>query len=139
MKKFFEIFFITLGVIFFLLILAGVYFWVADPFGLKPVIKMFTASSNQSSMIEGGKNIFPKTLNPDLNVATTSDSKKPILNSQQESALKAIGIDPAKLPSSITPAQEKCFIDALGTQRVNEIKAGAAPTPFDLFKAKGCL
>lgn len=74
---------------------------------------------------------------------TTSDTppedKHPLLNEVQEKALETIGIDPASVPSSISPEQEQCFVDALGQKRVDEIKAGAAPTPADLFTARNCV
>ncbi|MFA6105367.1 MAG: hypothetical protein WC725_02080 [Patescibacteria group bacterium] len=123
MKKFLEIFFITLGVIFFLIIIVGVYLFVADPYGIKPFIKTFTSPATSTTTKAG----------------TTTTVKNPLINAQQEAALKAVGIDPAKLPTTITPAMEACFTAALGAQRVAEIKAGAAPTPVDMFKAKGCL
>ena len=128
MKKFLEIFFITLGVIFFIILIIIAYLFVADPFGIKPLIKTFTAPSPQVSVPTD------KTKNTD-----TTTSKPSLLNPAQEKALKTMGVDPAALPTSISPAQEQCFIDALGAARVNEIKAGGTPTPIDLFKAKSCL
>jgi len=38
MKKVLNIFFVILGVIFFIIILLGVYFYIADPLHLKPII-----------------------------------------------------------------------------------------------------
>ena len=37
MKRFFNVFFVVLGVIFFILILIGTYFYVTDPLNLKPI------------------------------------------------------------------------------------------------------
>ncbi len=36
--KILNVFFVVLGVIFLIFILIGVYFWVADPYGIKPLI-----------------------------------------------------------------------------------------------------
>lgn len=36
--KILNVFFVVLGVIFLILILFGIYFWVADPYGIKPFI-----------------------------------------------------------------------------------------------------
>lgn len=63
----------------------------------------------------------------------------PLLTDQQEQILETVGIDVSKLPSSITPAMESCFIEALGQARVDEIKGGVEPGAMDLFKARSCL
>jgi ketosteroid isomerase-like protein len=69
----------------------------------------------------------------------TKPESHPFLNSAQEGALKAIGIDPKSIPTSITPAQEQCFIEKLGAARVEEMKNGAVPTAGDVFNAGFCL
>lgn len=117
MKKFLNIFFVTLGVIFFFIILSGVYFYITDPLNLKPII--FGSETTDSA----GDGI----------------DEHPILNESQEAALETIGIDPTDVPNEITPEQEACFADKLGADRVAEIKAGSSPTPTEYFKAKGCI
>lgn len=116
MKKVLNIFFVTLGVIFFILILVGVYFYVTDPLNLKPIV----FSESDGSTID-------------------SDYDHPLLSDDQEASLEAVGIDPADVPSEISPEQEACFEDTLGSQRVGEIQAGDSPTATDLFKARDCL
>ena len=132
MKKLFQIFFMFLGVIFFILILAGIYLYVADPFEIKPLIKIFTSSSSQ-----------PTTSNTKLNntIPQTQGTidKNPLLSPTQEKTLEKIGVDPSSLPSSITPAMEKCFYEKLGTKRAEEIKNGSEPTASDYFIARSCL
>ena len=123
MKKFLQIFFMVLGVIFFLLILAGIYFYVADPYGIKPIIKSLSGQSESAPKQSG---------------STTAD-KNPLLSPAQEQALQKIGIDPATLPSKITPAMETCFYTKLGATRANEIKNGSQPTAADYFAARTCL
>lgn len=123
MKKFLQIFFTTLGVIFFLLILGGIYLYVADPYGIKPIIQSFTTQPTLTS---------PKTTN-------TSADKNPLLSPTQEKALEKIGIDPATLPSTITPTMEACFYEKLGAKRANEIKNGSQPTAADYFAARACI
>ena len=113
----------TLGVIFFILIIAGGYFYVADPYEIKPLIKILTGQPAPEKKLTGDK---------------TSD-KNPILSPTQERALEKIGIDPAALPSKITPVMEQCFYAKLGDKRANEIKAGAEPTAADYFAARSCL
>ena len=116
MKKFFTIFFSTLGVLSFLLIAAGVIFLVVNPNNIRSSIPGLSKSS----------------------LGRTAD-KNPALNAAQEKTLETLGVDPASVPSSITPAQEKCFVSVLGASRVVEIKAGDTPSATEYFKAKGCL
>ena len=117
MKKFFTIFFVVLGVIFFTLILAAVVFFIVDPFGLKPMLFGGDATSETSA---------------------TKDAH-PLLSESQEKVLETFGIDPAKVPSTITPEQEACFVEKLGEERVAEIKGGDSPTAAEYFKAKDCI
>lgn len=122
MKKFLTIFFVTLGVIFSVLILTGVYLFVFDPFNIKPLFSLISSprtatTAEQSTEIPKGEMVSPA----------------------QKEALQKIGIDPATLPTSITPTQAECFTKILGEKRVSEIKAGGVPTPTELLSAKSCL
>ena len=63
----------------------------------------------------------------------------PYLSSQQESTLQNIGIDPATLPTSVTPKQADCAIGAVGKKRAAEIMAGATPTLTEIIATKKCL
>lgn len=101
-------------------IAGATYLYVADPFGLKP--------------------LFTNTNTPAQELPTnTNTSVNPLLTPAQAAALEKFGINPAQLPTAITPALEQCFTAALGAARIAEIKAGAAPTAYDLYKAKSCL
>ncbi|MEK7151837.1 MAG: hypothetical protein AAB523_01840 [Patescibacteria group bacterium] len=123
--NFLKTFFTTLGVIFFLTLLTGAYLYIADPFELKPLIKTLIGQ--------------PTKQVSDTKVESGTTDKNTLLSPEQEKAAEALGIDPAVLPSKITPAMEQCFYEKLGTQRANEIKAGAEPTATDYFKARACL
>lgn len=116
MKKVLNIFFVTLGVIFFLLILVATYFYITDPLNLKPII--FGDDGQQTE--------------------TTSDAH-PYLSEEQEATLETFGIDPADVPSEITEEQEVCFEEKLGEERVAEIEAGDSPTAAEYFKARECM
>ncbi|MEK9167758.1 MAG: hypothetical protein AAB769_00275 [Patescibacteria group bacterium] len=129
--RFLRIFFTTLGVIFFLLIIGGVYLYIADPFGIKPLIKTLTG---QSASVPTNANATKSATGGTAGTTGTAVS----LNPAQEEALRALGIDPAAIPA-ITPAIEECFYAKLGSARADEIKAGAAPTPVDYLKAGSCL
>lgn len=120
MKKFFNIFFVTLGVIFFLLIIAGTYFYITDPYGIRPIIESLAQPSSSTTRTSGAVD------------------KHPLLSSEQEQVLQSFGIDPAKLPTQITAEQEACFVQALGSARVQEIKSGSTPTAGEMMKASPC-
>jgi len=122
MKKILNIIFVTLGIIFLLLIILVVCFFVFDPLNLKPLL--FT------------KNI---TLSPTEESTEESNDKHPFLTESQEKILETFGVDVSTLPNELTPEMEECFIEKLGEQRVNEIIGGATPNPLDFFKAKSCL
>lgn len=117
MKKFLNIFFVVLGIIFFIIILIGTYFYVTDPLNLKPLV--FGNDTTKAS---------------DDNVGN-----HPFLSESQQKAMKTFGIDPASVPSEITPEQEACFESKLGEERVTEIKAGDSPSMTEYFKAKDCI
>ncbi len=112
-----------MGVIFTILIAVGAYLYVADPFEIKPLLKILTGGSAPSTAGGTGSTV----------------NKNPLLSPQQEQALQKIGVDPAALPSTITPEMEKCFYAKLGATRANEIKNGSEPTASDYFIARSCL
>jgi len=68
-----------------------------------------------------------------------SNYDHPLLTKDQEELIKSFGIDPASLPTSIPPNLEQCAVDALGADRVKQIKGGAIPTLNDYLKARQCL
>jgi hypothetical protein len=72
------------------------------------------------------------------NAAPTTD-KNPLLNADQEKTLESLGVDPAALPTTITPQMQKCFIEKLGQARVAEIMKTGQPTAADYFAARACL
>lgn len=121
MKKFFKVFFIILGVIFLLLLIAAAYVYIS--LGGNPL------SSTILHAPEG----------PDTLPAVVKEDANPALSESQEQTLRKVGIDPAALPSELTPAQEQCFIDKFGMERVMEIVDGDTPTALELIKGKGCL
>lgn len=121
MKKFLTLFFCILGVVFFLLIVALVVFLVRNPNIARVIASVVTHDSPAPVSTE-----------------KTTD-KNPVLNAAQEKTLETLGVDPASVPSRITPAQEKCFVSILGAARVAEIKAGGTPSAAEYFQAKGCL
>lgn len=129
MKRFLTFFFVTLGVIFFLLILVAAYFYITDPWNLKPLLFGSESTATTVADEEGGTTA----------VREPARDANPMLNEQQEAALETVGINPADLPSEITPAQEACFVERLGAERVEEIKAGDSPTAMEIISARSCV
>ncbi|MEK7614033.1 MAG: hypothetical protein AAB439_04130 [Patescibacteria group bacterium] len=78
----------------------------------------------------------------DINTSGTgvvTEDAHPLLNDSQEQALQNLGIDPTKLPATLTASQEECFIGKLGQARVDEIIAGDTPTALEVLNSSGCL
>jgi hypothetical protein len=127
MKKFFTIFFVILGIVFFILIIAVAYTYTTNKTDLS-IQNPETKEENE-----------PKTTSPKDSPATTTEDKNPILSPNQEKALETVGINPSTIPSSFTPEQIQCFEEKLGKERVEEIKNGDTPTATEMIKGKGCL
>ncbi len=132
MRTFISWFFYILGVIFFILILIGGYLYVADPLGLRSFAPLVTGGVTQKA-----GSVSESTKTPESPAPTTD--AHPYLSEKQEAVLETVGINPAALPTSVTPTQQTCLIQAVGEARANEIKNGALPTPMEILKAKSCL
>ena len=124
LKKLLTYFFCTLGVLFFLLMCAGAYVWFSDAYGVRTLVTMLTSPPNAYEHTE---------------VTGDGIDKHSALNEAQEAALETVDINPENVPSSITPAQETCFVEVLGQSRIDEIKAGESPTPAEILQAGKCL
>ncbi len=120
-------FFVFLGVIFFIVIGILVYLFIADPFELKPIFKMINIP------------VINEKKTDDKMQSTPIGDKNPLLSLEQEKVLESFGVDPAALPTEITPEMEKCFREKLGDERVNEIIKIGSPDMADFFKARSCL
>lgn len=118
MKKFIKWFFLVLGVIFFLILIAVGYIFITDTFGIRTLL-----TGNSSSVTDGG----------------SQTDKNPLLSESQEQVLEKIGVDPAKLPTTITPEMAACFETKLGKERTDEIVNGDSPTAEDYLKAQSCI
>lgn len=112
---------VTFGILFIFLILIGIYFYIADPMNLKPMIFGTDSDTKQNSEVQG------------------SAEGSFQLSESQKQALVSAGMDPANVPTSISAEQESCFVDRLGEARVAEIKGGAVPSGIEIVKAKSCI
>jgi len=113
----------------------GTYFIVTDPYNLRPLLfgGSAPAQSNSQPVVTGENNT---NTNGSIQ-GEVSDGFE--LSSAQVEALVSLGLDPAAVPSSISAEQEACFVGALGSARVSEIKAGAVPNAIEFLKAKSCI
>lgn len=135
MKKFFTVFFVVLGVLFLLQLIALAYFFIADPLNLKPLLFRDTAPAVPTAPAsENGEEAVT-----DTSVAPVqSESEAPTtLSPAQSASLETVGVSPEAL--SFTPEQQACFEAKLGTARVAEIKAGAVPTFAEFTMARECI
>lgn len=118
MKKFLNIFFVTLGIIFFVLIFVSLYLYAIDFLNIRSLV---SGSGSGETVTSDGVD------------------KHPLLNETQEAALEDFGVDPSNVPDQISSEQEACFREKLGDERVEEIKAGDTPNTIELLKAKDCI
>lgn len=120
MKKIIIGFFLVLGVIFFVLLLALGYVYVTNMFGIRALF----SNGSSADIVEKG---------------SVNTDKNPLLSPAQEKTLEAIGVDPSALPQTITPQMIACFNEKLGTARTMEIKNGGTPTPAEYIAVKVCF
>ncbi len=113
--------FAAIGVV---VVAGGLYLWFADPLNLKPVLWP-TPVANPSSR-------GPATSTERLPLA-------PQLTPQQQTAANSLGLDANAVATLLNPTTEACAVAALGRARVDQIKAGAAPTAIDIYAARSCL
>lgn len=69
--------------------------------------------------------------------ATTTGEKASEPTQAQVEFMESVGIDSETL--SFSEAEIVCFREVLGSDRVDEIIAGAIPGPLEMYKAKDCL
>jgi hypothetical protein len=73
------------------------------------------------------------------NAAAGATIKQDWLSPEQRRTLSKLGIDESKLPATLTPELEACFVEAIGEVRVEAIKLGDSPTVVEGMKAAACL
>jgi hypothetical protein len=128
MKKFLKIFFIFLGALFLIIILAIMAFFIFDPFNLKSL-------PNSGISV---KSVVQTTLGK-VDTEIDDVDKNPLVTQKQEAMLESLGVDPSDLPTEITPAMEECFVEKLGAERVSEITQGDSPTAAEFLRAGNCF
>jgi hypothetical protein len=138
MKKFLTIFFVSLGVIFFIILLALAYLWFADPFEIRPLIERYQSVSTVDKDSVSKASSDQAVVNNSETEDVPAKAQNSPLSSNQAEALSAVGIDES-LVTSFSQEEIECFTRILGAERVEEIKKGAVPSPGEFFAAKECL
>ena len=118
------------AVIGILIVAAAAYLWFVDPLHLKPVL--FPVAPT------GAPAVTSTAPNSPSGPAQSPNSDMP-LTQQQAAAAASLGVDPNAVAGLLTPATEACAVATLGQARVDQIKAGAAPSATDLIRAGRCL
>jgi len=118
LNKIIKVLVIILLIIIILAIVIIVYIWLKNPYGLKGVLQYKLA---------------PQSVQMDKNY------DHPLLSTDQENQLRSVGLDPAKLPTELTPEQASCLQGKLGTERSAEILKGSSPSTSEILKAASCL
>jgi hypothetical protein len=152
-KKFIIGYFVVMGVLFSLVLLVLLYVYVADPFQIRPLLDSLmktqvvapteSAKVTRESEEVDRDDVTSQSVSTEIDAVTTSESEPlpqpSLLTPAQEDALRLVGINPDVLPATITPEQESCFVQKLGTERVAAIKGGETPTVVEILVAKDCL
>lgn len=134
-------FFVFLGVVFFLILLALSYFIIVDPFNIRPFISSAIIKDYNGVNTSNPEADFnnPGVVTENNSVSESSTTSGINLSNTQKKVLELVGVDPETLPTKLTPEQEACFVSTLGQDRVDDIVAGAAPTAAEFLKAKHCI
>jgi hypothetical protein len=139
MKNALLYFFASLGVVFSFVLIGLAYFYVTDPYNLKPLFfgsGAMPVAQDQEYRDNGSTDVSSNT---ETGTSSVQASGGFTLSSAQKQALIDLSIDPASVPTNVSPEQERCFVGVLGEARVGEIKAGAVPSAMEFFRAKACV
>ncbi len=115
--------FVTLGIIFVILLVIGLIVLIVN--GARTDQAVFSAENMTETYTDA--------------TGEQGVDAHPGMSPAQEAALRAFGVDPATVPTSISAEQEACFVAKLGATRTAEIKAGDVPTAAEFFTAKACI
>lgn len=135
-------FFLSLGVVFFCLIVSGVYLYIADPFKVRPLIDVLLSHPASEPHGDEGQKQEGDVIKDRGEVdaeAVTNTEVRPQISAGQQEALQSAGIDVSRIPETITPEMEACFVAELGEARTREIAEGATPTLPEIFRARYCV
>src|SRR5688500_15269647 len=87
---------------------------------------LFTTRNTDNPTTKHTPTSTNSTRNPPITAASSSPTEKnPLPTPVQEQTLEKLGIDPASLPKTLTPAMITCAREKLGTERANELINGS--------------
>lgn len=124
---------VAFGVIMIILMVVAAYYFMSDP---------YSPRENSVVLQSATTTVTSTQSTTDTSASSTIAGEVAggfALSSAQVEALVSLGIDPADVPSSISAEQEECFVEALGEDRVEEIKAGAVPNALEFMRARSCI
>jgi hypothetical protein len=146
MKRTVLYFFAGMGVLFSVLLLGILWFYVTDPYNLKPLLfgtmnssLLFEEALEDATIPDTTQATDTASQETSLSETSPSPSAGFVLLPAQRQALIQFGVDPAAIPAEITGTQMTCFVEALGAPRVAEIQSGAVPTPIEFLRANVCI
>lgn len=119
-------FFVVMGIAATIAMGAGVRLYFTDRPRAQPLIDALSAVRNS---VPPGSVTLPE-VTPD-----TITQLGPTL----EQMLQNVGIDIASMPAASLPDLVACLNQNVGTDRVNEIRAGVLPSAVDFLNARACL
>jgi len=125
--------FVAIGIILLIVMIIGAYFLSTTPNKMQ---SDSTMSQNTTTPLSSAQSTV------DMSTSTTVEGEVAggfELSTAQVEALVSLGVDPDAVPSSISAEQEACFVEALGEERVGEIRAGAVPNALEFLRAQGCI
>jgi uncharacterized Zn finger protein len=134
----------TFGVLFLIQVAGLVYLVVADPFNLRPLVSLYLSAQQRQGVQEG----LAETSEASLASAKQDTSEvEPATDGvhtvqptpQQMQVLEEQGLDVDAVESALTPETVQCLTDLFGVERVEEVQAGAVPTPEELVRGVVCL
>jgi len=142
MKKVIQFLLILILLSVFLLIVVFVF----NPFGLRnkmigQVINAYLDSAVETN-VKNNDSSASSTVDSSVkngSVQVELEDKNPLLNPEQEKTLESYGVDVEKLPKTISPEMEKCFLDKLGEARGMELVNGDTPSALEVIKIRTCI
>lgn len=115
-------FFLTLGFIFFVILVAVGYIWFANVWNVQTIFMAVT----QDSAIVGAE------------VPESDEHSDGSPSVEQQKAMEDFGIS-ADFFRELGEEERMCLTELLGDSRVEEIRDGAMPTPVEIARGSSCL
>lgn len=133
--KFIKYFFVTLGVIFFVILIALGYVWVTDWSGVRSFVTTVTELSDINITPARTETSTEETEN-EITESTESTDSIPTTNNTDTPTLEELRTGEATL----TAAQIECLREKLGSDRVDEIyESGQQPSAREIMIGMTCL